>query len=228
MTNNVEQNQHPLTSILENSIMKKILLLASMALAVSGKTQATIIYSEDFNANNGGYTATTYNPLNSSNASGPWIYGVAAGVGSTGGWSSDGADGLNSPFEQLLTSPLITLSAAGAVNLSFEHQYNFEYADSLYWDGGLVQISVNGGVFMQVPTSSFTLNGYSATLQDSFDWGYSGDMNALAIFGGTSGGSVPAKPPWAASTSATRCKSSSEAAGTGSIVLAHRTGPSTT
>lgn len=161
------------------------------ALLVSGSFMApaqaaTTYYSTDFNSTNGGFTASTYNPLNGNPLAG-WIYSAAAGISGSGGWSTLGeqADG-GTPYEHLLTSPLVTLSASGAVNLSFEHFYDFEQG----WDGGLVNISVNGGAFAQVPSANFTLNSYTGNIQLLDDWAYPGDMNGLAVFTGTTTGFV--------------------------------------
>lgn len=149
-------------------------------LAGSMPASAATFFSTDFNSNDGGFTQSTVNPLGAS-PSAPWTYGGTVGVGSSGGWSAGPEEGQGNPVEHLLTSPVISLPDAGAVGLSFDHQYSFEQG----WDGGEVLISVNGGTFAPLSAGSFTSNGYSGTIQTQDDWGYAGDMNGLDVFTGT-------------------------------------------
>ena len=158
-------------------IFSAVALVLTVAVAPS---HAADIFSADFNSNNGGFTASSVNPLNAS-PSAPWTFGAAVGNGNSGGWSAGPEEGQGNPVEHLLTSPLVTLTASGAVSLSFDHSYDFEDG----WDGGALNISVNGGAFAQVPNGNFTLSGYSGTVQDRDDWGYVGDMNGVAVFTGT-------------------------------------------
>lgn len=121
---------------------------------------------------------------------GAWVYGATAGGGGTGGWSALGDTGGEEfgvvPADRNLTSPVITLTESGPMKLSFDHRYDFEIWNGLAGDGGIVNISVNGGAFTQIPTASFTLNGYNQTMQVIDDWGYAGDMNGLPVFAGYS------------------------------------------
>ncbi|MDO9161009.1 MAG: hypothetical protein Q8N35_12705 [Methylococcaceae bacterium] len=162
-------------------------LIASGSLILMAPAQAaTTYFSADFNSTDGGFTTSTVNPFNGIPKAG-WIYGAAAGASGSGGWSTLGEqeDG-GSPYEHLLTSQIVTLSASGAVNLSFDHFYDFEQN----WDGGVVNISVNGGAFTQVSAASFTQNGYSGIIQSIDDWGYAGDFNNLNVFTGTTTGFI--------------------------------------
>jgi hypothetical protein len=60
-----------------------------------------------------------------------------------------------------LTSPSIPITATAAL-VSFRHKYDTEPG----WDGGLMEISINGGAFQDVITAggAFIQNGYDATL----------------------------------------------------------------
>jgi hypothetical protein len=111
--------------------------------------------SQDFNANNGGFTVTTPQPYD-----GPWVYNPA-----TGSWQENGQGATDSghPNTSLLDSPGFTVTVAGQVILSFDHRYSFEQ-DATSWDGGQVRVSRNGGPFTAVPGSSFTTNGYNGTV----------------------------------------------------------------
>ena len=111
---------------------------------------ADTLLSESFNSGNGGFAVSTPEAFNT-----PWTYD--AGLGS---WvvNQDGAE-VNHPMTSLLTGPELTVTKAGSVTLRFSHRYSFEF-DGTRWDGGAVQISVNGGAFVAVPAASFTQNGY--------------------------------------------------------------------
>ena len=104
--------------------------------------------NEDFNTSGGGFTVSA--PVSPET---DWAYNA-------GSWLSFGTDagtgfGTNTTY---LTTPIYTVSAAGAVTISFSHAYNFE-AD---YDAGALEISVNGGAFTRLPGSAFTSNGYAA------------------------------------------------------------------
>jgi Zn-dependent metalloprotease len=85
-----------------------------------------------------------------------------------------------------LTSPTITLPAgAVAPRLSFEHWVATETG----WDGGTLEVSVNGAAFVPVAPAAFRFNPYNATLFTAAQ----GNTNPLAgqpAFTGADGGSV--------------------------------------
>ena len=129
--------------------MKALLLTAIVfAPVLIPNGHAVILYSNDFGANNGGFAATNggMSPVEAFNYS-------------PGFWSVNGETALGTPSTSEITSPAVTVPATGAVSLSFDHRYNFEF-DGIRWDGGQVQMSVNGGSFTMVPGGSFTANGY--------------------------------------------------------------------
>ena len=107
-------------------------LATASLVAVSFTAQAGAIV--DLTASDGLFTPGTN-----------WNY-----VGGTG-WVLTGANNLNT----LLTSPSF-IAGGGAVTLQLTHSYNFE----LNWDGGVVELSVNGGAFGLVPGLNFSQNGY--------------------------------------------------------------------
>lgn len=92
--------------------------------------------SLDFGANDGGFTGTAR-----------WSYGSNV-------WRLAGADNQ----DDRLTSPTFQASG-GEVVLQFVHTRNFEGT----FDGGAVELSVNGSAFSYIPNASFTLNGYNGT-----------------------------------------------------------------
>lgn len=73
-----------------------------------------------------------------------------------------------------LTSPAITIpTGVTTVTLNLEHYFNSE---GLY-DGGIIEYSVNGGAYAQLPPSRLTLNGYNFLLYS----GVQGNSNPLAL-----------------------------------------------
>jgi hypothetical protein len=46
-----------------------------------------------------------------------------------------------------LTSPVFTIDGSGSFNLQFDHSWGFEFDGGGNYDGGVVEISVNGGAF---------------------------------------------------------------------------------
>jgi len=135
---------------------------AICALLLMTQTPATALLF-DFNSNDGGFTSASPTGV----FDGPWTYGASAGVGGSGAWFTDGQGPENThPNTTTLTSPLLVLSVAGLVTLSFDHFYTFEF-DGTRWDGGAVFLSVNGGAFAEVPSGNFTANGYNGTVSGS-------------------------------------------------------------
>jgi Zn-dependent metalloprotease len=79
-------------------------------------------------------------------------------------------------------TPAVTVGS-GAVTLLIDHYH----ATESEWDGGVVEISRNGGAFEPVPGSAFDFNGYNLTLRQQLE----GNTNPLAgreAFSGTDQG----------------------------------------
>jgi hypothetical protein len=147
------------TEILMNFPRRFALVLAPFALLTSqpAANAATAVY--DFNTNGSGWTSTMVVAFDN-----PWTFAANVGTGGTGGWSTNGQGPDNGHSNTgLLTSPIMTVQANGTVTLSFDHMYSFE-ASGGNWDGGQVQVSVNGGSFAPIGTGSFTANGYTGTV----------------------------------------------------------------
>ncbi len=112
-------------------------------------TGSSNLSTSDFNADNGAYTVSA--PVAPET---DWTY-------TSGSWRSNGQDsafgGSNVSY---LTSPPFTLTKSGIFALTFSHRFSFEAG----FDGGQVQININGGPYKTVPASAFTQNGYNVTL----------------------------------------------------------------
>jgi autotransporter-associated beta strand protein len=106
--------------------------------------------TEDFSTHGGGFAiGTAVTPETD------WIY-------TAGSWRSNGqASGFGTDNTSNLTSPTYLVGQTGPVTLSFSHRYSFEQG---FFDGGVVDLSVNGGAFTRVPLGSFSQNGYNGTV----------------------------------------------------------------
>jgi autotransporter-associated beta strand protein len=126
------------------------LVLAQAGLAVQPTiTPVVPSGSEDFNSNGGGFRISA--PVSPET---DWTH-------SPGSWRSNGqASAFGADNTSYLLSPIYTLTQSGAVTLSFNHRFSFE----VDYDGGAVDVSVNGGPFTRVATPSFSQNPYNGTL----------------------------------------------------------------
>ena len=85
-----------------------------------------------------------------------------------------------------LTSPVIHLAPGTSPLLTFDHWV----ATELAFDGGILQVSVNGGsTWTQVAPSDFTFNRYNAALATAAA-GNTNPLQGLPAFTGSDGGSV--------------------------------------
>ena len=80
------------------------------------------------------------------------------------------APDVNGPSDQILTSPVMTVDGSGSFNLQFDHSYGVEFDGGGNYDGGVVEVSVNGGAFTDIDSSA-----YNGTII-----AYSGNANPLA------------------------------------------------
>ena len=102
---------------------------------------------------------------------------------SSGSWFAPDDDDIS---ELLLTGPTLQVPAnASQIRLEFNHQYEFEGEPGEYWDGGQVQLGINGS-YQTIEWYSFMLNGYNAELETESDHPFGGEW----AFSGDSGGSL--------------------------------------
>jgi hypothetical protein len=78
-------------------------------------------------------------------------------------------DNAGATSDQRLVSPVFTVDGSGSVNVQFDHTWSFEFDASLNYDGGVVEMSVNGGAWTDIGAPAY--NGTIGT--------YSGDLNPL-------------------------------------------------
>ncbi len=75
--------------------------------------------------------------------------------------------------DKRLDSRPIAISSASA-QVSFRNRYDFEFSMGTFWDGGVLEVSVNGGAFVDVIDASisngtFVSGGYNGTLSGIAD-----------------------------------------------------------
>ena len=138
---------------------------------------SSFLSGNDFNSANGGFSVSA--PVS---AETDWTY-------SAGSWTSNGqGSAFGDTNLSYLSSPAFTLTKPGAFFLTFSHRYSFEAG----YDGGWVEVSINGGPYQPVPASAFSFNGYSA---DFTDQAVAPLVNQRAF-----GGNSPGHPAFISST----------------------------
>jgi hypothetical protein len=153
----------------------------SLALAVAvgfcgGTSAPAQVFSTNFNSNDGGFVAALHAGSTGNQAPPSWVYGATAGVGANNGaWFVNNfvaSVGDNAWTGLTLTSPAVLIGTAGNYQFRFDQRFSFEPL----WDGGQLQVSVNGGGFTTVPNSAFTAGGYTGTINS--------DYPGLSLIGG--------------------------------------------
>ncbi len=108
---------------------------------------------------------------------GPGVAGPPA-LRSRLGWA---AAGMPTPATDTLDVPAFNVPDAEPLEVSVSHRYSFEY-DGTRWDGGAIQVAINGGGFTQVPGTSITQGGYDGIITGT------GVLDGLEGFNGDSPG----------------------------------------
>src|SRR5690606_19763086 len=68
-----------------------------------------------------------------------------------------------------VTSPELTADATAPVTITFSHKHSFEYSQGNYWDGGVIEITTDGGTTWQDIASLVATSPYNATLSTNAD-----------------------------------------------------------
>ena len=122
---------------------------------------ATILISQDWENGPAGWT------VSATHGGTPWTLGSGLGA-NPGPYSPENywfAEDRSGPSSDFLTSPVETVPDTDPLQLNFWHRYDME----TNYDGGVVEINVNGGGFVYVGGGFFTLNGYTGTISTSFE-----------------------------------------------------------
>jgi hypothetical protein len=84
------------------------------------------------------------------------------------------------PNDQYLTSPVFTVDGSGSMNVQFDHSWSFEFDGGGKYDGGVIEMSVNGGAYTDIGTPA-----YNGTLLNSGVNALKGRPAFVASSGGT-------------------------------------------
>jgi hypothetical protein len=128
-----------------------------------------------------------------------WTAAVISGNGTATTWVtvSGGSDtapnnalGADPAFvtDNRLTSPSYAIQTAAA-QLTFKHKFTFEASPPYYWDGGVLEVSIDGGTFDDIVTAggAFAAGGYTTSgISSSF----SNPLGNRAAWGGASAGYI--------------------------------------
>ncbi len=127
----------------------------------AGQVRTSTVYSNDMEASSGWTTSST-------NAAYAWTYTTdSSQSGTTSMWADDPA---------VLNQSTVTMAASINVPsadtyVRFDHSFSFDtsgdYPSLIYWDGGLVRYSANGGAFTNIGSlaGAGAVNGYNGTLR---------------------------------------------------------------
>jgi len=126
-----------------------------------------------------------------------WTSSILSGVGANP-WSTTTAQAdtapnsafvaeVAKPAEIVLVSPSFTVGTATAT-LSFKNYFNLEVGPSIAWDGGVLEISINGGAWTDIigAGGTFIQNGYIYPISTS----YQNPLGGRQSWTGNSGGFI--------------------------------------
>lgn len=125
------------------------------------------VFTTNFNTTGGGFTAGLLPGSTGELAPNSWTYSATAGIGANNGaWFVNNfeASATVAWIGLTLTSPVLSIAATGNHQISFDQRYSFEPS----WDGGQLQVSVNGSGFVTVQNAAFTAGGYTGTINSSY------------------------------------------------------------
>ena len=80
-----------------------------------------------------------------------------------------------------VVSPPLTGDATGPVTITLSHKFSFEFSGTTYWDGGVIEVSTDGGTTWQDITAFVSSSPYNATLSTTAD----NPLGGRAAFGRT-------------------------------------------
>lgn len=80
-----------------------------------------------------------------------------------------------------VTSPMLTADATTPVTVTFSHKFSFEFSSNTYWDGGVIEVTTDGGTTWQDIAGLVTTSPYNSTLTTTSD----NPLGGRAAFGRT-------------------------------------------
>jgi hypothetical protein len=143
-------------------ISKALLVAVVLVIGLASRSDAALI---NFNSGDGGFTASTL-LMNPGGTGTPWTYVTGSDCwGGLGCWEVTDYGNVSL---QALNTP--TFFATGAVALAFDEMFNEEADASAAYDGGVLEISVNGGVFADVVSQYGEFAGQTYTRTAASAW----------------------------------------------------------
>lgn len=128
-------------------------------------TTTSVLFSDNVESGTGGWTH------DAAVGTDTWAISTSRPFDGTHSWK---ANDPSSVADQRLTSPAVTLpDDLSGLNFQFEQWRLMEGTGTTCADGGILEISVDGGTFSQVPSGQFLVGGYTGTVS-------SGSGNPLA------------------------------------------------
>jgi hypothetical protein len=89
----------------------------------------------------------------------------------------------NAAADHFLTSPVLAVASTGSFSFTFSHRYSFEFQGTTFFDGGVLEISNNGGASWS-DIGAFASPGYTGT----FATGGGNPLGGLPGYAGVSPG----------------------------------------
>ena len=124
----------------------------------SGET--TILFSDDVENGDNGWTHTAAAGTDT------WVINTDLPASPTHSWF---AQDISSISDQRLTSPVITVpDPLNAPVLRFQIERDIEDSTAGCYDGGILEASIDGGAFEQVPDSALITDPYNGTVDSGF------------------------------------------------------------
>jgi len=65
------------------------------------------------------------------------------------------ADDAGAGTDEMLTSPVMTIDAGGSLTIELDHSWAFEFDATGNFDGGVIEMAVNGGAFTDIGASAY-------------------------------------------------------------------------
>jgi MYXO-CTERM domain-containing protein len=96
-----------------------------------------------------------------------------------GGYLWHGID-FGSVSDTWIESPTLDVSASDPLIITLRHAYSFEFTDDTAWDGGLIEVSTDGGMTWE-DISAYVDPGYTSTINNPVN-----PIHMRPVFGGTS------------------------------------------
>lgn len=121
-------------------------------------TQSQQSSTEDFDAADGSWS------VGGDQGQAEEIWGQVVDVDGDGAWIGVDVSGVTDTW---LQSPLLRFAADAIPEVHITHRYSFEGSEETWWDGGVIELQVDGGDWLDI--EEWTSAGYDGVLTDAAD-----------------------------------------------------------